>query len=293
MRLFLISLGLVVAAAIGSPDVVATQSVDETKIVESDGKVLISNPRGEIRVYGWDKPEVRVKGDLDDRTEAFTFEVDGYVTEIRVKIPENTHFGNGSDLEIHVPIQSKVKFNGISTDLEISGIEGGVDIGTVSGEVAAEAIIKRLSINTVSGNVQVSQNTGRMKVVSVSGSLDLASKAIEVSLSTVSGDVNVGLGDFESLDLSTVSGEVDVSGDLKKSGHISMNSVSGDIELRLDQPVDARISVKTGPGGDIVNQFTDDDPEEIFPAQMTLQTTSGRGLGRIKINTVTGDVRLK
>lgn len=293
MKLTLISLiSFVVLAFTASLAVIATDSVDETKVAETDGRVLIHNVRGEIRVHGWDKSEVRVQGDLDDRTEEFIFEVNGPVTEIRVKIPSHTRFGDGSDLDIYVPQQNKVKFNGVSTDLVISQIEGGVSIHSVSGEVVADNIKNHVEINTVSGEVQVLRSDGRLNIVSVSGNLDLDSKATEVNLNTVSGDVNADLEEFESLTSSTVSGEIEINGLLSPSGDISMASVSGDIQLMLDSPVDARISVKTGPGGDITNGLTDDDPVEMFPAQMKLQTTSGDGSGRIKISTVTGDVRL-
>lgn len=285
-------LAFVVLAFTASLSVTATESVDETKVAETDGRVLIHNVRGEIRVHGWDKSEVRVQGDLDDRTEEFIFEVDGPITEIRVKIPNHTQYGDGSNLDIYVPQQNKVKFNGVSTDLEISDIEGGVSIHSVSGEVVADTIKDHIKINTVSGEVQVFRSDGRLSIVSVSGNLDLDSKATEVNLNTVSGDVNVELKEFESLTSSTVSGEIKINGLFSPSGDISMTSVSGDIQLRLDPPIDARIRVKTGPGGDIANHLTDDDPEEIFPAQMKLDTTSGDGSGRIKISTVTGDVRL-
>jgi hypothetical protein len=50
--------------------------------------------------------------------------------------------------------------------------------------------------------------------------------------------------------------------------------------------------VETGPGGDIENFLTDDEPIEKFPSSMGLEAILGSGEGIIKLRTVTGDVRI-
>ena len=64
-------------------------AVDATKAVKPDGDVDIRVVRGEVDIIGWDQPEVRVVGTLDEATKAFIFEVDGDETRIFVRLEEN------------------------------------------------------------------------------------------------------------------------------------------------------------------------------------------------------------
>jgi len=272
---------------------IAGESVDERRSVSGQGVVEIHNLRGEVTISGWDKDEVHVYGDLDDLAEGLIFDVDGEFTLIRVKMPKrNVSWGDGSDLEIRVPKKSRVDFEGVSTDLELSDIEGGTSVRSVSGDIRADHIAKRMHINSVSGEIDVTDASGKAKITTVSGDLRLELSSTEVSVNTVSGEVDLAMEAMDSLSASTVSGELDISGQLNESGNISMNSVSGDIQLRLAGPVNARIDVNAGPGGDISNRITSDDPRDIFPAQMELKTSAGDASGNIRIKTVTGDITL-
>jgi hypothetical protein len=271
----------------------AGEEVDERKSVSSQGVVEIHNTRGEVNISGWDKDEVHVFGEIDDLAERLIFDVDGDFTLIRVDMPKrNISWGDGSDLEIWVPKQSRVDFEGVSTDLELSNIEGGLSVHSVSGDIRADNIAKRMLINSVSGGIEITDASGKAKVTTVSGDLRLDLSSTEVSVNAVSGEIDLDLEAFDSLSASTVSGELDISGHLNDSGDISMNSVSGDIDLRLTAPVNARIDVNAGPGGDIDNRMTRDEPRDIFPAQMELKTSAGDATGRIRVKTVTGDITL-
>ncbi len=272
---------------------IAGDQVDERHTASAQGVVEIHNTRGEIDISGWDKEEVYVTGELDDLAEEFIFNVDGDFTLIRVKLPRhNVSWGDGSDLDIKVPRGSRIDFSGVSTDLKLSGIEGGSSLHSVSGDMQVSHIAKRLLINSVSGEVKVRDATGKAKITTVSGDLDLDLNTNEVSVSAVSGEIDMEMAQFDSLRTETVSGDIRISGQLNTSGDISIKSVSGEIRTRLHRPVNARIDVKTGPGGDINNNITDDTPKRIFPAQMELKTSAGDGSGRIRIKTVTGDVSL-
>jgi len=271
----------------------AGERVDESRVAASTGVVEIHNTRGEIDIRGWDKDQVEITGELDELAEELIFDVDGEFTMIRVKMPRrNISWGDGSDLEIRVPVKSRVDFNGVSTDVTLSNIEGGSSIRSVSGDIRADNIDQRLLINSVSGEVEVTDASGKAKITSVSGDLRLDLSCTEVSVNAVSGEVDLDLEAFDSLSASTVSGELDISGRLNDSGNISMNSVSGDIGLRLASPINARIDVNAGPGGDIDNGMTQDEPRDIFPAQMQLKTSAGDASGTIRIKTVTGDINL-
>jgi len=270
----------------------AGDSVDQQLSATKDGVVEIHNTRGEVSITGWDKDSIKISGELDDLATGLTFEVEDGVTLIRVEMPKHINYGDGSDLDIRVPSQSRVEFDGVSTDVDVNQVLGGTGVRTVSGDIRASVLDNRIRIRSVSGEVEVSETTGIIKVSSVSGDVELDIEASEIAVDAVSGEVRLELGDFDRLMTSTISGDLRIEGHLNNSGLITMKSVSGEISLRLNDAINAQISAKTGPGGDISNHLNDDEPEDIFPTQTKLQTTLGDGSGSIRMSTVTGEIRL-
>jgi hypothetical protein len=274
----------------------AGEQVDKTLAADADGVVSIDNLRGTIEVSGWDRNEVRVEGELDDLAKKLVFERDGKRTRVEVELPDDSiDNGDGSTLKLHVPAGSRVEVRSVSSDTRVDGIKGGVEVRSVSGDVVASALGGELQFKTVSGDVRLEAGTppgrsARMKTVS--GDMKLKLDSREIELSTVSGDVDLVLGEFDKLGITTVSGDLRASGALARGGRVECKSVSGSCELRLRGSVDARVSVRTGPGGEIVNNLNATAPEEEFPSQQRLDTTIGNGAGSITGSTVSGEISL-
>jgi len=271
----------------------AGEFVEKSLSAQPNGIVEIHNVRGDIKVLGWDKQEVEIRGELDDLAEELIFEKQGKVTLIRVKMPnKNVNHGDGSKLVINIPNGNRLDFSGVSTDLIIKNIDGGIDIRTVSGDVDGKNIHKQLFVTTVSGDIEFKDSSGRAKLGTVSGDIEGNLNSQGISANSVSGDVELELTEFDELSASTVSGDLKIEGKLKDDGEASLNNVSGDITLKLASKVNARANIKSGPGGSITNGLSSDKVKEIFPNQQKLQMTLGDGSGRIKIYTVSGSIRL-
>jgi len=286
--------GITLLMLSAAANVLAGDDVNQHQAAESHGTVSIKNIRGEIELYGWDKNEISVEGELDDLTKEFIFEVDGGQTHIEVRIPRhNANWGDGSDLKIRVPSGSRVSFSGVSTDTRFKDIMGGLKVDSVSGDIEIENVAEALIIKSVSGDIEVKEATGDIRVSTVSGEMDLDLSSNNLSLESISGDIKAKFSAFTRLRASTVSGSQHYKGSLSDNGDIDISSVSGDITLGLQETVNSRISVKTGAGGDIRNKLSDDEAQNKFPASKSLVTTFGSGSGNIFISTVSADVRLE
>jgi len=294
LRLFRIStLSLGLASIMISAPVQAGEQVDRFLDVNPDGAVHIHNVRGDVAIKGWSDDRVRVSGDLDDLTEEFIFETDGKITTIRVEIEKRSiSYGDGSDLDIWVPKASKIWFDGVSTDIEVRDIAGGTSIKSVSGDIKGESLSQRIGINTVSGDVELEDSTAEIKVTTVSGSIEINVVALRASLNTVSGDIEAELDDFERLSAESVSGDIELSGQLLSDGGVNIESVSGDIRLQLSGKLDAEIQASTAMSGDIDNRLNGEKPKDKFPGGARLSTKIGDGTARVRIGTVSGDIRL-
>jgi len=293
------------------------REINESKKADPNGSVTIVVTRGELEVRGWKRDEIRVNGQLDEQMERFVFEVNGNETEIAVKLPRHLRgWGNGgSDLQVFVPRNSNVVIKGVSTDLEVQDVQGGLRAGSVSGEVVVSDVAKRIDLSSVSGDVILSSANGRISARtvsgeieasdsngsgtyhSVSGSITVRGSGAELDLETVSGEIIVTLQKFTDLTGNTVSGDIEISGDLqsegKRKGNVRLESVSGTVELSIDDDTDARFDIETGSGGRIRNRLTNDQPKVAkYSRDSMLRFKLGDGSGLVEINTASGRVVL-
>jgi len=277
--------------SIGS--VLAGEKIDKTLDVASEGDVEIANNRGKIDVAGWDKNKVSVKGELDDLTEKFIFSTSGNKTIIKVELPDrstSSRSGKGSNLKIFVPKKFNVQFDGIATDISISDIESNVDISSVSGDIRLEQVESRVFINSVSGNIDIKNIDGAIEISTVSGGVKAAVSSKNIIVGGVSSDISVKADVIESAQISTVSGDSNLSGHLANGGSIKLSNVSGDSHFFAKSDLNADILLGTGPGGDVVNQYSDDKPTRSFIGSEKLKFTAGKGKGLIKMSTVSGKI---
>jgi len=287
------------------------QRVDESKVAESDGLVRINVVRGEISVEGWDKNEVRVRGLLDEELEEFIFDVDGSETEIKVRIPRHTnswHSRDETNLVINVPEHSEITISGVSLDVDIEDVKSSVEVGVVSGDVSLEGGSDRVVLQTVSGDIEVRRITGRIKMKTVSGDIEsydavgesvygsvsgdirVESGGEDLKVETVSGDVEITRTDFVEISGHSVSGDVEISGQMKPGGIVEFDSVSGSIRLGLQGEIGARFDLETG-SGSIRNRLSDDEPRESkYVRDESLRFTLGDGAGEVVLSTRSGSI---
>ena len=272
----------------------AGEEVKETRNAVADGLVNIINVRGDVEVVGWDRDEIRIEGELDDRAEELLFEVKGNRARIEVVLPRGSNnWGDGSDLVISVPLMSRVDFEGVSTDLKVEDIKGGLRAKVVSGDVWVSGIANQIILNTVSGEIEVEDSEGeRLAFSTVSGEIEADVRGDSISFDAVSGDIEARMGPFSDLTAQSISGDIDLDGELLGNGRIDVSSVSADIRLVLKDPVHADVRIETGPGGDIDNRISAAAPEKSMIGSRKLKTVLGNGSGMINMKTVSGDIRI-
>jgi len=286
--------------------------VDETKDVSATGNVAVNVVRGKVRLVGWDKPAVQVTGTLDTKTKAFIFNVNGDETIIEVKIDDgiNGWFGSdeGSSLTVYLPAASRMEFDGVSTDVDVLGLDKAIEVSVVSGDMTMVGGSSSVTVQSVSGDLILSDSTGRVKVVTVSGDIKSNSVTGEAHYTSVSGDIVVKDGGEEVL-IETVSGEIEVvngsvnrlgghsiSGDitvgtrLLDSGSIEFANISGNIALLLEGDISERFSLETG-SGSISNKLSTDQPAiSRYMGDENIQFTVGDGSGQVSLSTRSGDL---
>jgi hypothetical protein len=174
-------------------------------------------------------------------------------------------------------------------DFEITvPAECAVDAQTVSGELSVEGTRGPLEIQTVSGDVRLEDLQGPMRLKSVSGDVDCRRYVGHFEGNTVSGDVTIAATRLRSTLLHTVSGDVQIEGQLDPRKEHRFKTISGDVELALAE-ADATIEFRTASG----------DVECELPGRIAMRGRKeysviiGPGKGHVTVKTVSGDLTVR
>lgn len=294
--------------------VLAGETVNQSQPAEDILAVNIENVQGRVVITGQDTDQVTVKGELDEKTEKFVFERSGNQINIKVKLPHNLrHSGNrdGSDLTITMPKNVRMNFVGVSTDviakdlhervgirtvsgdIDASNLAEHIELESVSGNIDAERMTGKVNLSTVSGNIEDEKSAGRLSVKTVSGDIEIDSSASVVELNAISGDIDFQLAEVGELKVVTVSGNAKGALKLMDGGNVKLSSVSGGIDLAMQENVNADFRLKSNAGGNLINKLTNDKAERAkYGPSSKLYFTTGNGSASVKGSIVSGRIKL-
>lgn len=291
----------------------AAEPVDQQQDVAANPNVSVKVQRGNVSFVSWDKNSIQVKGELDELSEGFIFDVKGNSVVIEDKLPRSYQGNNkqGSQLTIYLPSQLNLDAQGVSTEVTLSKLSGQIAIALVSGNIGATQLNGSNKLTTVSGNINSKQLSGKINLETVSGDIDdnssqgeaefrLVSGELEthsdftqVSIDQVSGNIEATLKQINQINLVTISGDANINlGAQLSKAHLE--TISGDLTMAFSAAPNLSFMIDGGPGGKINNQLTDDKPiKQKYSSSQSLQFKSLSGDGQVNINTISGRISLK
>ncbi|HEX6929605.1 MAG TPA: DUF4097 family beta strand repeat-containing protein [Gammaproteobacteria bacterium] len=287
---------LLIACALFATTVVAGEHVDQTIKAPGDGTVQIENLAGSITVSAWDRNEVRVEGELDDRVERLEFENEGNFTRVKVIYPRNLR-GNveGTNLNITVPATSRLEVGGVSSEVDVRGVSGTVRVDTVSGNISVDNATNDYSLESVSGNIRLegTQDDARVKASTVSGDLRLGDIQGELDAGSVSGDISVKGGELTRVEAANTSGDIDVRANFADAGSYRFKSISGNIVLGFENAPQGTFDITTFSGG--IDGDFGPEPQRTsrYSPGMELKFREGDAAAEFRANTLSGDISLR
>jgi DUF4097 and DUF4098 domain-containing protein YvlB len=209
---------------------------------------------------------------------------------------------------ISVPAGTQADIHTASGEIDVQGLSGAVALGSVSGDVRAADLTGGLTVSTTSGEVQLRDVAGKLDIGSISGDINLESGNVDgatvnttsgeveldgvagaLKVTSVSGDIKVREAHDGRLELSTTSGEIEYQGDLARASANTVNSISGDVRLRLPESSGFRLDASTV-SGDISSEF---DLREGQQARWSLSGVAGDGSATLTIGTTSGDIQVE
>lgn len=286
------------ALLLGASPALADRTVDETRPAAPNVRVGVENLAGSVRVTGWEREEVQVHGTLGDDVERLEFSGDRHDISIEVKIPDHGYHNHGrrdldANLEIQVPIGTRLSVETVSASIDVDGLSGTVELESVSGSIELAGNPTSADLATVSGTIDARAGGATVDAESVSGTVRLEGVAGSADVSTVSGGIEVRAGAVDRVELESVSGGIDFSGDLTAGGRLHAEGHSSNVTLALPADLSATFHVETF-SGSIDNEFGGQRAERTsrYAPGKSLSFTSGSGAARVSVETFSGNVRL-
>ncbi len=300
----------------------AGEAISETREVRPDAVISIELLNGEISISGHDENLFSIEGELNDAAEGFTLTNSNGNIHFEEEIERknrwfwgdgwNSRDGHaGATLEIRVPRNSVLRFDGVNTNLDLIGLTGNTDVEVVNGMIVASDLSGVVRLQSVNGAIDTRALSGRISLETVNGSIDdrgssgprasfsavnrsIRSDSLspQVSASNVNGRIELDLNRIDELDVSMVGGNLDIFAFMNDLAHIEISSVGGSIDLNLPLTTSASFHVSTAVGGRIRNELSDDEPEQKrrYVNSRQLDFTLNGGSGDVNISTVSGNI---
>lgn len=270
------------------------REVEQRVAAEPRGEVTINIVSGSVEVQGWDRNEVEVTGSLNAGVERLDVLREGNRVTIKAVVPKSSARRIDADLAVRVPVASNLEVTTVSADIDTRGVSGPLRLRSVSGEIGARDAASDSELKSVSGDLRVGA-TGtpiRLRATSVSGSIIIDDLAGELEAVSVSGDLLLDLGAVANARVRTTAGDTRFGARLAKGARVDYESVSGDLTMKLGAETGFVAEAQTF-SGELSNCFgVKAEPTSKYGPGERLTVTRGEGSARVRVQTMSGDVRI-
>jgi len=218
---------------------------DTTIVVKPGMRLVLSNFGGSIAIRTWPKSAVRVMADHGRRDWVQIRQVEG-----ALHVNSETAMGPAGSVayDLTVPAWLPVSLSGIYNDVDADGLQGGIDVETVKGDIVVRRAGGVIGLRSVEGAVDLVGARGTITVSSVNEAVRVAQAFGTVAAEAVNGDIHLIDVDSKDVEATTVNGEVVYDGRILDGGNYRFTTHSGDIALGLAESANATVSVSTFSG---------------------------------------------
>lgn len=165
-----------------------------------------------------------------------------------------------------------------------------VNAGVVTASAVVAGFEQRTTLRSVSGDLTLDGVSGEVIAETVSAPVESRAMEGDLTFKSVSGDLTVAGGVPRRLKATTVSGRVTADLRLRPTGHVSVNTVSGDVLVRLPHAVDADVTLRSTAGR--LDSAFEGLATANRPGVKHLSGRLGGGMAQLSAKSVSGRVTL-
>ena len=276
--------------ALATSEASAQAKLNRGQRLNSDGAVRIYNLVGSVRVIGWNRDSVAVRGSLGKGN---TFHMGGSGAGMKMFV-EGMDERNPApaDIEVSVPMRAKVWVKTATASIEVSGVTGSLDLYVVGGNIKVTGNPADVNAEAIDGSITIVGSPSWVRAKSASGNVSLDGSSSDVTISTVSGKIDVDGTRYEKAKFESVTGDIRFAGSFDRGGLVNFDTHSGTIEVGIPAGNGADFEVASI-AGKISNRLTSTRPVAgRYGRGAELNTSSGDGGTRVVIRSFKGPVTL-
>jgi hypothetical protein len=281
---------IITAIAVIASPANAQQKLERGQALDPTGAVRVYNVAGSVKVVGWNRDSIAVRGSLGKGN---ALHMGGSRSGVKMFV-EAADESNAApaNVEIFVPAGARVWVKTATANIYVSGMTGSLDLYVVSGNIGVKGNPADVNAEAIDGSITISGSPGWLRAKSASGNVTFDGSSSDVTCSTVSGRIDVDGTRFEKAKFESVTGSIRFAGGFERGGLVNFDTHSGSIEIGLPagSPADFDIVSIAGP---VTNKLTSTQPVRgRYGRGSELNTTSGSGGTRVVVRSFKGSVVL-
>lgn len=284
------------APAISGAQVKLDQKVDAGHRAAPDCSIRLQGPIATIRVTGWDRDSIAVSGSLPKGARLenmFGSEPGAAVRGVKMLVEGAPgQIRPAGIIELRVPFGARIVLHTGSSDIEVTGLTGELDITMLGGSARVSASPRILTVDAIYATITLEGSPERVRLKSFEGDITMRGGSLNAEFSTAQGNIRVGGGMFDRAKFDATTGSVSFSGDLSGNASVSIGTHSAPVELHLSPKESVVIQVTTSMGT-IEDALTRSEPSAGPGGRgQQLKTGLGKGMASIVVESFKGSVRL-
>jgi hypothetical protein len=268
----------------------AQGQLDRGLPINSDASIRIYNTSGSVRVTGWARDSIAVRGNLG---EGNVLHFGGNRNGVKMFVEGRDERNPApAAIEVMVPFKAKVWVKTSGADVDATGLTGSLDMYVIGGRITVTGNPTDLNAEAIDGVIKVTGSPGWIRAKSASGDVTFIGQSSDVTLSTVSGKIEAGGAAFEKAKFETVTGDIRFAGSFRPGGLVNFDTHSGTIEVGLTQGSPADFDIVSMSGA-ISNKLTSTKPMKgRYGRGAELGTSAGGGGTRVVVRSFKGPISL-
>jgi len=179
---------------------------------------------------------------------------------------------HAADITLTVPTACPMRIGVVNASATVAGVAASISAKSLSGDLTLDGVTGAVDVKTVSGSLEARGLDGEVIFNSVTGGLTLASSSVR------------------QLAAKTVSGQVTADIDVRDGGGLRVNTVSGEVAVRLPACSSIQVDLKSASGR--VQCNFDGMVSSDGPGPATVTGTLGSGSASLSVASMSGDVTL-
>jgi hypothetical protein len=260
------------------------------RALDATAAVKVFNPAGSIRLVGWDRDSIVVRGRVA-RGQQFFFGGSAQGVKLGIEDPVTGGDSRPSELVIYLPRASRMSIKSASADITGTDVSGW--FYSVSGSIRLTGSATSIEAETMNGNIDLAAVVPWVHARTGEGTLTLRGAAADVDLSTIAGTLNVASTSIRRGRLSSVTGDIHLLGALPGDALLELSNHEGTVDLLLPRSVSGVFDLSTI-SGTIENGFTEARPAAIGTTRTrALRVQLGDGGAHVTVRTFRGAIRLR